>query len=215
MINMVNEFILYDDCQFTKRDWRNRNKIKTPNGSQWLTIPVEVKGKYHQKIKDTVVSDPEWSKKHWSAIKYNYSKANFFKDFEDQFEELYLGCEEKYLSDINYRFITAINQILGISTKISWSMDYDLSVVGNTEKLIHLCKQAKANIYLSGPSAKNYMDEELFNKEGIRVEWMDYNRYPEYSQLYPPFEHRVSVIDLIFNIGENARNYMKSFSDKK
>ena len=111
MINMVDELILYDDCQYTKRDWRNRNKIKTQNGLQWLTIPVEVKGKYQQKIKDTVISDPEWSKKHWSAIKYNYSKAAFFKDFKDQFEELYLGCTEKYLSDINYRFITAINQI--------------------------------------------------------------------------------------------------------
>ena len=75
MINMVDEFILYDDCQFTKRDWRNRNKIKTPNGSQWLTIPVYVKGKYQQKIKDTVVSDPEWSKKHWTAITHNYCKA--------------------------------------------------------------------------------------------------------------------------------------------
>ena len=76
---MVDELILYDDCQYTKRDWRNSNKIKTQNGSQWLTIPVEVKGKYQQKIKDTVISDPEWSKKHWSAIKYNYSKAAFFK----------------------------------------------------------------------------------------------------------------------------------------
>ena len=82
MINMVDEFILYDDCQFTKRDWRNRNKIKTPNGSQWLTIPVDVKGKYQQKIKDTVVSDPEWSKKHWTAITHNYCKASFFDNFK-------------------------------------------------------------------------------------------------------------------------------------
>ena len=215
MINMVDEFILYDDCQYTKRDWRNRNKIKTHNGSQWLTIPVEVKGKYQQKVKDTVISDPEWSKKHWSKIKYNYSKATFFKDFKDQFEELYLGCIEKYLSDINYRFITAINQILGISTKISWSMDYHISVMGNTEKLIHLYKQAGVNTYLSGPTAKGYMDVKLFEDEGITVEWMDYNRYPEYNQLYSPFEQKVSIIDLIFNVGENAKNYMKSFSNKK
>ena len=214
MINMVDEFILYDDCQFTKRDWRNRNKIKTPNGSQWLTIPVDVKGKYQQKIKDTVVSDPEWPKKHWTGITHNYCKASFFDDFKDQFEELYLGCEEKYLSDINYRFITAINQILGISTKISWSMDYDMSVMGNTEKLIHLGKQVGANTYLSGPAAREYMDVKLFEDEGITVEWMDYNRYPEYNQLYSPFEQKVSIIDLIFNAGENAKNYMKSFSNK-
>jgi hypothetical protein len=213
MINMVDEFILYDDCQYTKRDWRNRNKIKTQNGLQWLTIPVEVKGKYHQKIKGTVVSDPEWSKKHWSIIKNIYYKANFFKDFENQFEELYLDCGEKYLSDINYRFITAINQILGITTKISWSMDYDLLVEGNTERLIHLYKQAGADTYLSGPAAREYMDVKLFEDEGITVEWMDYNRYPEYNQLYPPFEHKISIIDLIFTTGKNAKNYMKSFSD--
>jgi len=114
------------------------------------------------------------------------------------------------LSDINYRFIIAINQILGITTKISWSMDYDLSVEGNTEKLIHLDKQAGAETYLSGPNAKEYMDVKLFEDEGITVEWMDYNRYPEYNQLYPPFEHRVSIIDLIFNEGENAQQFIKS-----
>tara|TARA_B110001454_G_scaffold160064_1_gene149469 strand:+ start:36 stop:332 length:297 start_codon:yes stop_codon:yes gene_type:complete len=89
-------------------------------------------------------------------------------------------------------------------------MDYDLSVVGNTEKLIHLCKQAKANIYLSGPSAKNYIDEELFTEEGIGVEWMDYSNYPEYRQIYLPFEHRVSIIDLIFNEGKNSQQFIKS-----
>ncbi len=215
MINMVDEFILYDDVQYTKRDWRNRNKIKTNNGLKWLTIPVEVKGKYHQKIKDTVISDPGWSKKHWRIIKSNYSKAKLFNDYKEQFEELYLDCVEKYLSDINHRFILAINEILDIKTKISWSMGYDLSIKGNTEKLIHLHKQAGANTYLSGPSAKEYLDLHLFEDEGITVEWMDYNGYPNYKQLYPPFEHMVSVIDLIFNIGENAKNYMKSYSELK
>ena len=118
MIDMVDEFILYDDAQYTRRDWRNRNKIKTSSGLQWLTIPVEVKGKYHQKIKDVVINHPDWTKKHWAAITHNYSKANFFKDFKSLFEELYLGCEEKYLSVINYRFIIAINQMLGITNGV-------------------------------------------------------------------------------------------------
>ena len=213
MINMVDEFILYDDAQYTRRDWRNRNKIKTPNGLQWLTIPVEVKGKYYQKIKDTVISDIEWTKKHWTAIIHNSSKSNFFNDFKILFEELYLGCEKKYLSDINHRFIKAINKLLGINTKISWSMDYDLEVEGNTEKLVTICKQAGADTYLSGPAAKDYMDDELFEQEGISVEWMDYSSYPEYRQRYPPFEHGVSIIDLIFNEGENAKKFMKSFKD--
>ena len=210
IINQVDEFILYDDVQYTRRDWRNRNKIKTPNGLHWLTIPVEVKWKYNQKIKDTKISEFSWEKKHWNAIKFHYINSKYFYELKDFFEELYLGYQEKYLSLLNYRFIIEINKLLNITTQISWSMDYDLSVVGNTEKLIHLCKQAKTNIYLSGSSAKNYMDEELFNEEGIRVEWIDYSNYPEYRQIYPPFEHKVSIIDLIFNEGENAQQFIKS-----
>jgi hypothetical protein len=210
IINMVDEFILYDDAQYTRRDWRNRNKIKTPNGLQWLTIPVEVKGKYNQKIKDTVISDKGWTKKHWSNISNNYSNATGFKDFRSQFEEIYLDCEEKYLSAINHRFIKAIIQFLGITSQISWSMDYDQSIDGNTEKLVQMCNQAGADTYLSGPAAKGYMDEDLFKQEGITVEWMDYSGYAEYRQLNPPFEHGVSIIDLILNEGENAQKFMKS-----
>jgi len=208
---MVDEFILYDDMQYTRRDWRNRNKIKTHNGLQWLTIPVKVKGKYFQKIKDTVISDLEWNKKHWLTISHNYGKARFFKEFKDLFEELYLGCKEKYLSTINHRFIIAINKILDITTKISWSMDYDLFVECKSEKLVHLCKQAGTDEYISGPGARDYMDEELFKKERIKLKYMDYSGYLEYNQLFPPFEHNVSIIDLIFNEGLNSKDFMKSF----
>jgi len=208
---MVDEFILYDDMQYTRRDWRNRNKIKTHNGLQWLTIPVKVKGKYFQKIKDTVISDLEWNKKHWLTISHNYGKARFFKEFKDLFEELYLGCKEKYLSAINHRFIIAINKILDITTKISWSMDYDLFVECKSEKLVHLCKQAGTDEYISGPGARDYMDEELFKKERIKLKYMDYSGYLEYNQLFPPFEHNVSIIDLIFNEGLNSKDFMKSF----
>jgi len=210
IINMVDEFILYDDMQYTKRDWRNRNKIKTKNGVIWLTTPVKVKGRYYQKIKDTVISDPRWKYKHWKSIVFNYSKAKYFKIYKELFEELYLGTDEKFLSKINYRFLKAICQILGIKTKLSWSMDYNL-VEGKTEKLISLCKQTGASSYLSGPAAKGYIDEELFNKEEIELEYMDYSGYPEYNQLFPPFDHFVSIIDLILNEGPNATKYMKSF----
>jgi len=209
MINRVDEFILFDDIQYTKRDWRNRNRIKIPNGLRWITIPVEVKGKYYQKIKDTIISDPKWNIKHWKTIVHNYSKAKFFHEYKDLFEELYLGSGDKYLSQINHRFITAICKLLGIDTKISWSTDYQISD-GKTERLVALCKQAHATEYISGPSAKGYIKEELFRAEGITVEYLDYSDYPEYSQLYPPFEHAVSIIDLILNEGINARKYMKS-----
>ncbi len=210
IINFSDVFIIYDQAQYTKRSWRTRNKIKTSKGLQWLTIPVDCKGKYEQKIRDVVVCDPKWKVKHWRAIALNYSRAKYFADYKDRFEELYLDCNEKYLSLVNYRFMTAVCDILGIRSKITWDTEYDLKG-DKTEKLACLCKQTGTEIYLTGPTAKGYLDEELFEREGLRIEYMDYSEYPEYDQLYPPFEHQVSIIDLIFNEGPNACKYMKSF----
>ena len=209
LINMVDEFVFYDEVQYTKNDWRNRNKLKTSQGMQWITIPVRQDG-LEQKIKDTKVSNKNWNIKHWRTIQQNYSKSKYFSDYKDIFEELYLGSNEEYLSEINYKFISAINAILGIQTKIRWSSEFEL-LEGQTEKLLGICKQAGAATYLSGPAAKGYFDEELARQEGIKVEWMDYSGYPEYNQLHPPFEHGVSVLDLIFNEGPNAKKFMKSF----
>jgi hypothetical protein len=210
LISQVDEFILFDDAQYTRRDWRNRNKIKTPNGSIWLTIPVEAKGKRNQKTKDTVISDPGWNRNHWKSIVYNYSKAKYFSRYKELFEELYLGCNERLLSLANYKFLTAICELLGIEAKLMWSSEYRL-IAGKTERLIDLCRQAGANEYLSGPTARGYIDEELFRSEGIALRYMDYSGYSEYEQLYPPFEPKVSIIDLIFNEGPGARKYLKSF----
>lgn len=210
LINMVDEFILYDDMQYTRRDWRNRNKIKTPQGLQWLTIPVEIKGKFFQKINETKVSEKDWAKKHWQTILRNYSKSKYFKDYKDIFEELYLTCDEEYLSQINYKFITTINEILEIKTKLRWSSEFEL-VTGQTEKLLGICKDCDADIYLSGPAAKDYFNEELAKQENIKVEWMDYSGYKEYEQLNPTFEHGVTILDLIFNKGDRAKEFMKSF----
>lgn len=210
LINSVDEFVLYDDMQYTRRDWRNRNKVKTPQGLKWLTIPVDAKGKFIQKINETRTSDDSWANQHWQNIKQFYSKSRYFIDYKDQFETLYLGQNEKLLSQVNFKFIVAINEILGIKTKMSWSSEYDL-VDGQTEKLLGICQQACADVYLSGPAAKNYFDEGLAEQMGMQVEWMDYSGYPEYSQLHPPFEHGVSILDLIFNEGPNSQKYMKSF----
>jgi hypothetical protein len=211
LINMVDEFVLYDDMQYTRRDWRNRNKIQTPSGLKWLSIPVETKGKYHQKINETNVSDTLWSVKHWQTIKQFYSKAPFFKEYKNVFEDVYLNNSESQLSQINYKFILLINEILGIKTKISRSSDFEL-VDGQTEKLLGICQQAGADVYLSGPAAKEYFDEAVSEEMGISVEWMDYSGYTVYGQLYSPFEHGVTILDLIFNEGPNATNYMKSFN---
>jgi hypothetical protein len=210
LINSVDELILYDDAQYTRRDWRNRNTIKSPGGLTWLTIPVQTKGRRFQTIKDTVIVDDNWPRGHWQSIVHTYSKARYFSDYKELFEELYLGHEDRFLSHINYRFIAAICRILGITTLISWSMDYEL-VGDKTGRLVSLCQQAGAQTYLSGPSAKSYLDEEVFRGQGIRVAYIDYSGYPAYRQLYPPFESQVSMIDLILNEGPNSTRYMKSF----
>jgi hypothetical protein len=204
---MVDEFILYDDMQYTRRDWRNRNKIKTPNGPAWLTIPVEVKGKYFQKINETMISEPGWAKDHWATIKQFYSKAQFFGEYKERFEHFYLTTSEQYLSRINYELIVMINDILGINTKISWSSDYEM-VDGKTERLLGLVQQAGGTEYLSGPAARDYIVDSLFADAGVKLSWMDYSGYPGYTQLFPPFEHGVTVLDLIFNEGPNAMQFI-------
>lgn len=209
LIGQVDEFILFDDMQYTRRDWRNRNKIKTPHGLSWLTIPVQVKGAYDQCIKDTVVSDPNWNKTHWKSIVSSYAKAEHFQTYKEAFEALYLGTEERYLSQINHRFLTAICRILGIDTKITWSMNYRL-IDGKTERLVDLARQAGATTYVSGPAARAYIDESLFAEAGIALRYMEYGGYPEHKQLFPPFEHQVSILDLIFNEGPEAINYLRS-----
>jgi hypothetical protein len=208
IINMVDEFILYDDVQYTKGDWRNRNRIKTLKGTKWLTIPV--KHNFGQKIIDTVTQNPYWMHKHWDSIQSNYVKAQYFSLYKTFFKELYVNLNETYLSRINYQFLKPICDILGIKTKFSWVMDYKITG-GKTERLVDLCRKMNATEYLTGSSAKSYIKEDLFAKEGIKLNYMDYSGYPEYQQLYPPFEHQVSIIDLIFNTGPNATQYMKSF----
>lgn len=209
LINAVDEFILYDDMQFTRRDWRNRNQIKAPNGLHWLTIPVESKGKYLQKINETTISDPGWKATHWRSIVHSYRRAAGFMELRDALEDLYLGANDLALSATNYRFISRICAMLGIQTRLSWSSDYRLETERN-QRLVSLCQQAGASIYVSGPSAKAYLDETVFRAQGLEVRYFDYQGYPEYEQLYPPFIHQVSVVDLLLSTGSAARRYLKS-----
>ena len=208
MIGLVDEFIFFDTAQYSRGDWRNRNRIKTANGIIWLTIPV---GRGFQSIAETLVSDPGWAERHWKTLQQSYARAAYFDHYRSSFESLYLGSREPYLSQVNFRFIKSICEVLGINTCLSWALD-DPAGLGKTERLVQLCSRAGATEYLSGPAARAYLDEKLFADAGIALQWMDYSGYPEYRQLYPPFEHRVSVLDLIFNQGPNARLYMRSSS---
>ena len=207
-IAAVDEFIIYDDMQYTQADWRNRNKIKTRTGLQWLTIPIEVKSKFGQKINEAIVADTRWGKKHWMNLVQNYSKAQYFSEIRDLLEDLYLDTNERYLTKINQRFLERINDYLGISTSIRRSEEFHLAGE-KTERLVHLCKQVGATEYYTGPAATAYLDEPLFSQEGIRVHYWDYSGYREYTQLHGTFEHGVTILDLLFNVGKRSPEHMK------
>lgn len=208
LIRSVDEFVLFDDVQYTRRDWRNRNLIKTPRGPAWLTIPVRTTSRYLGLIKDMTVSDPSWGARHWRTLVSNYARARHFRLHAERFERLYLEMGETHLSRINRLWLEALCSLLDIRTKLSWSMDYAV-VPGRTERLVSICQQVGATVYVSGPSARAYLDQAQFDAAGIAVQYFDYAGYPEYDQLFPPFDHRVSVIDLIFNEGPRALEYLR------
>lgn len=208
MIAAVDEFILYDDMQYTRRDWRNRNQIKTQQGAQWLTVPTLVKGKYHQKIRETEINGADWAAGHWKSLVQNYTRAPHFAEIASWLEPLYLEETFTHISHLNRRFIEAICTYLGIKTVITNSWDYTL-LDGKTERLADLCLQAGCNEYISGPAAKDYVDEKIFADMGVKLTWFDYVGYPEYPQLWGDFTHGVTILDLLFNCGKDAPRYMR------
>jgi hypothetical protein len=208
LIRAVDEFILLDDVQFTKRDWRSRNRIKTKDGVSWLSIPVHTKGRQLQTIADTTIADPTWARRHWRTIESAYARAPFFDAYAGPFAALYENPWSDRLSDVNHSLIAVTCRALGIATPIRWSWAYD-AVAGRNERLIDLCLQAGATEYLSGPSARGYIDEAAFRAAKIDVAFADYSGYVEYAQPFPPFDHAVSALDLLFCTGPRALDYMK------
>ena len=207
LIRSVDAFLLLDNVQFTRRDWRSRNKIKTRHGLAWLSIPVHTRGRYTQLIQDTTTSDPDWGRRHWQTIRANYAKAPYFDRYADRLSALYEHSPAR-LSDINHAFITAICESLNITTPITWSSAFDTRDTPS-ERLIDLCRAVGGTEYLSGPSARDYLDVAAFEAAGIAVQFADYSGYPEYSQPHGPFEHSVSVLDLLFCTGPRALEFMK------
>lgn len=211
LINSVDEFVLYDDVQYTRRDWRNRNKIKTRNGTKWLTIPVVVKGKFHQSIRETEIQDKSWAKEHLKAIEHEYAKAPHFREYKEWLLAVFSKVEGfEFLSEVNELFITEICQLLGIKTRIRQSNEFELAEE-RSQRLLSICSDLEAQTYVSGPAAKSYLNEEIFVNKNINVEWYDYKDYQKYNQFHPPFEHGVTVLDLIFHLGPEAPDYMNTF----
>ena len=206
MIAAVDEFILYDDVQFTKNDWRNRNQIKTPQGVQWLTVPVGQD--ISRRIRDVELPNRQWQTKHWKTLESNYRRAPHFEEVAAVFMPLYMQRQHTLLSTLNRELIEAVCAYLGITTKISNSWDYQL-VEGKSERLVDLCTQAGATEYISGPAAKHYIEESIFAEQGIKLTWFDYSGYPEYPQLWGEFTPGVTILDLLFSCGKDAPRFMR------
>jgi hypothetical protein len=208
IIDGVDEFVLYDEVQFTKRDWRNRNVIKTANGPLWLTIPVVTKGKFEQAIDATEIAEP-WAEKHWRSLEMSYRKApGFEKVVAAGLKDAFKLDGERLISDVNRKLLQWVCGYLGINTPLTNSRQY-AGEGAKSERLLQICQGAGADKYISGPSAKAYLDLDLFTAAGVAVEYKSYEGYPEYPQLHGPFEHAVSILDLLFNVADNPKHYIK------
>jgi WbqC-like protein len=204
-VQKADVFVVYDDVQYDDRGWRNRNRIKTATGTQWLTVPVLGRGAQVEMTpihEVPICWDRPWARKHLTAIRHAYSKAPFFRRYEGLLETFY-ARHDTLLADFTIDFITALAGELGLSgTRFVRSST--LGVGGaRMERLIGILKAVGGRHYLSGPSARAYVDESLLAQAGITLEYMTYD-YPEYEQLHPPYDPQVSVLDLLFMKGADA-----------
>ena len=206
-IASVDRFVFLDDVQYTTRDWRNRNKIKTPKGVEWLSVPVLHKER-SQLVVDTLIDySTPWRKKHMGTWSANYRAAPYF----DVLTEILSGLDSKVdstISQLNIKLIRIICDYLKISTPMLLSSELKLKG-SKTDRLIDLLKKLNANAYLSGPNADAYLDKEAFRRNGIQLEYKSYD-YAPYPQLWGEFVGEVSVLDLIANCGPEARNLIRS-----
>ena len=201
------QFVLYDDVQFTRRDWRNRNRIRVQEGSVWLTVPVIQKNKYEQSLLETKIDNStSWKRKHLESIRCHYSKTPFFDLYFPWCEKTF-NREWDFLLDLSLETIQYLKGELKINTPLLRSSE--LGGSGNkSERLISICKQIGATQYLSGESARNYISEKDFSDQGIGLEYQNY-QHPEYPQRYEGFVPFLSTIDLLFNCGDKSMEFLK------
>lgn len=213
ILDSVDAFVLFDECQYTRRDWRNRNQIKTPQGLAWLTIPTRNKGLRHAPIHEVEIDGWSWIDKHLRSFNHHYAKAPFFKDIWPKVEAMFNACrQEVMLSAVNHLLIRRTCGLLGIDTPLFWSHDTTKTQSDPTMRIVEICQAHNTTTYLSGPKAKEYLDVSKFSAHGIEVVWMSYDNYPEYPQPHPPFCHNVTVLDVLFNLGrERARDHVCHF----
>jgi hypothetical protein len=208
-IQKADTFVFYDDVQYDDRGWRNRNRVKTEQGTRWLTIPVFSQGVQvtHTPIRDVRISwDRPWARKHWETIRHSYGRAPHFKRYAPLLEDFYSRRGDN-LADFTIELTIALAWALGLK-RTRFLRSSALAVEGaKTERLLALLAKVGASHYISGPSARSYIDEEKVAAAGVALEYMAYD-YPEYEQLHPPFDPRVSILDLLFMKGDEAGEYV-------
>lgn len=200
LIQNADVFIHYDEVQYTKNDWRNRNRVCSRNGCSWLTIPVS-RESVKLKISEVLLPTTDWQAEHFKTLYHCYRPAPYFAQLEPLLHEIYQSRRWTYLSELNHFCAERIARLLGLETKFLDSRNFDLTG-GRVERLVSLLRQVGATEYLSGPAAREYLagSEHLFTAAGIRLLFKSYAGYPEYPQLHSPFEHAVSVVDVLANV---------------
>jgi hypothetical protein len=207
LLGLADIFVVLDDVQYTRRDWRNRNRIKTAGGVNWITVPVS--HRHNTLIRDVSIADNSFQRRHFATIRQAYASATFIDDLAPFLQDLYAAKRWKWLMDLNLLAIDAIaRRFLAIDTQILRASD--IPTAGDaSQRLCQLVRAVGGTHYLSGPAAKSYLDVSTFESAGIGVRWMDYSGYPAYPQLHGLFRHDVTVLDLLAHTGPAARRYMK------
>ena len=205
-LQRVDIFVYYDDVQFEKGSWRNRNRIKTPTGPLWLTVPICIKGQNFPLIRDVQINQSErWERKHLKSIEQNYRKAPYFEAYSPDFFAV-MGKKYVFLLDLNLELLRLLTGWLGIKTPTTLASE--LGVAGNkSERLVEICKSLGSTAFYEGASGKNYIDEALFVRHGIKIIYQEYV-HPVYNQLHGSFIPYLSIIDLVFNHGPASREIL-------
>ena len=215
LIASVDEFLIFDEVQYTRRDWRNRNKIVVQGTVKWLTIPVKTKGQYLGSIEEIETDGTGWAEQHWKTISHAYGRAPHFAQYRPVLEAAYLKAADlRLLTEINELFLRILVKLLGITTSLTRTNVVPRTTTLPTDRLVEVCVGCQATEYVSGPAARAYIENEKFADAGVALKYADYSDYPVYEQHATAFEHGVSVLDLLMRCGPAAREHLKSLSNR-
>ncbi len=207
-IALADEFVFFNQVQYLPKDWNNRNKIKTPTGAVWLTVPVLRKGYLEMKVSEIEINNSlPWKRKHWRSIAANYGKAPYFDIYAPFFEDVYQR-EWRYLADLDEYMLRWFLEVLGIQVKLAKASDFDF-VGAKSDLVLDMCRQLRADVYIFGALGEDYANTEEFKSAGIKVMFQDYH-HPVYPQLHGDFISHLSIIDLLFNCGPRSLDVLMS-----